>query len=356
MLSFSTGTSGFLGPVAADRTQHDGARKLSSPRPHLRHLRPYGVDSRSLSTLAGLGHAAAVRSERVFTIEGATAVPASSVSLAGARLRERGHLQAWVLVHPEILGDDLLIITEEFDRWTTGTGESDNDRLDVLAADREGRLVVAEPKRGRAPGGVLHQVLNYGARVSRFSLDDLDEGFAHYLGTQATPEQAAARLRDQAPTISDESLALGLRLVVLASEFPPAVTNTAMYLLGYGVPLTLLRFELYRTSSKQLILTTSPQPGPDRADRPVQQRRDPAVPTTSGLRRQGRTDHGRSVRAPQQQQLRQQHVRARATRTERTTRTHDHDLGQFPDAPRPGPAPRPQHLFTTRTSQQALEQ
>ena len=77
-----------------------------------------------------------------------------------------------------MLGDDLLIITEEFDRWTTGSGESDNDRLDVLAVDIDGRLVAAELKRGRAPDGVLNQVLNYGARVSRFSLDDLDEAYA----------------------------------------------------------------------------------------------------------------------------------------------------------------------------------
>lgn len=198
-----------------------------------------------------------MRSERVFVVEGSSAVPAASVSLAEAGLREREHLQAWVLAHPEILGDDLLIITEEFDRWATGTGEDDSDRLDVLAVDRDGRLVVAELKRGRAPDGVLNQILNYGARVTRFSLDDLDEAHARYRAPGATPEQAAAQLREHAPTVSDESLALGPRLVVLAADFPPAVTNTALYLLTYGVPLTLLRFELYRTASQQLILTTS---------------------------------------------------------------------------------------------------
>jgi len=33
--------------------------------------------------------------------------------------------------------------------------------------------------------------------------------------------------------------------VVLAAAYSDAVTNLALYLLGYGVPLTLLKFEVY---------------------------------------------------------------------------------------------------------------
>jgi len=72
--------------------------------------------------------------EHVFTIEGASALPARTVTLAEVGLREREHLQAWVLAHPEIVGDDLMIGTEEYDRWTTGSGDRDADRLDVLGA------------------------------------------------------------------------------------------------------------------------------------------------------------------------------------------------------------------------------
>jgi len=133
----------------------------------------------------------------------------------------------------------------------------DSDRLDVLAVDTDGRLVVAELKREKASDGVLNQVLNYGARVSRFSLDDLDEAYARYCAPATTPEEAAVQLREHAPTISDESLALGTRLVVLAAAYSDAVTNLALYLLGYGVPLTLLKFEVYRTDRGQLLLTTS---------------------------------------------------------------------------------------------------
>ena len=62
-------------------------------------------------------------------------------------MQERAHLQEWVIAHPEILGDDLLVVTAEYDRWEGAGGALARDRLDVLALAPTGRLVVAELKR-----------------------------------------------------------------------------------------------------------------------------------------------------------------------------------------------------------------
>jgi len=124
-----------------------------------------------------------MRAEHVFTVDGAVAVPATPVTLLEADLQERQHLQEWVLAHPEILGDErLLTITSEFGNCQTHSGQVDRDRFDVLALDADGRLLVAELKRGPAPDTVLNQTLNYAARVSRFSLDDAIRAHRHYLG------------------------------------------------------------------------------------------------------------------------------------------------------------------------------
>lgn len=56
-------------------------------------------------------------SERVFTVTGSAATPARPIALADAGLRERSDLQEWVLAHPEIIGDGVLVVTFEFDRW-----------------------------------------------------------------------------------------------------------------------------------------------------------------------------------------------------------------------------------------------
>ena len=61
-----------------------------------------------------------VAEEQLYIVDGATATPATRISLTEAGLREREHLQEWVLAHPEILGENVLVVTFEFDRWTTG--------------------------------------------------------------------------------------------------------------------------------------------------------------------------------------------------------------------------------------------
>ena len=105
--------------------------------------------------------------EHLYTVEGAKATPAERMTLTQAGLLERQHLQEWVIAHPEILGEDVLIITFEFDRWMTGAGATTWERLDVLALDRAGRLIVAELKRDIAPDAVMVQASTSKVRTSR---------------------------------------------------------------------------------------------------------------------------------------------------------------------------------------------
>ena len=192
----------------------------------------------------------------MFTVAGSKAVRAERVTLADAGLLERQHLQEWVKEHPDVLGEEVLVVTEEFDRWATAGGEATWERLDVLGLDRTGRLVVAELKRHRAPDTVLVQALNYAAMASRFSLDLLAEAYARYRGGDATPEAVLNELREWAPNLSDESLSPP-RIVLVAEDFGPILTNTTMFLIESGVDVRLVRVGLYRLDGGTLALTTS---------------------------------------------------------------------------------------------------
>ena len=199
----------------------------------------------------------AMSGELLFTVSDGSASPAVPVTFADAGIREREHLQEWVLTYPQILGEDLRIVSFEFDRWLAGSGEPTHDRLDVLALDRSGRLVVAELKRDRAPGTVNMQALNYAAMVSRFSLDTLADVYAAHRGSaQLSSEQALAELREWAPELSDETLGPP-RMVLVAADFGPQVTNTSLFLYESGIDIRLVRVQLYRTGAGELVLTTS---------------------------------------------------------------------------------------------------
>ena len=58
---------------------------------------------------------------------------------ADLNLHERRHLQEWLANQPDALGEDLLIIQKEFDRFA-----DTRERLDLLALDKDGSLVVIE--------------------------------------------------------------------------------------------------------------------------------------------------------------------------------------------------------------------
>ena len=106
--------------------------------------------------------------ELVFTVQPGVAQRAQPISLAEAGLRERADLQEWIRENPEILGEGARIVTFEFGAWRARDGNA-TDRLDLLGLDDEGRLVVAELKRGPAPDTVEMQAIKYAAFASRFT-------------------------------------------------------------------------------------------------------------------------------------------------------------------------------------------
>ena len=69
---------------------------------------------------------------------------------------EERDIQEWIAAHPSILGDDLLIIGKEvscFDRT--------DERPDLVAVDRDGKLVAIELKRDDSGTDIHGQAIKY---------------------------------------------------------------------------------------------------------------------------------------------------------------------------------------------------
>src|SRR5690606_16335402 len=75
--------------------------------------------------------------------------------------KERAHLQEWIAGNPDALGEKLLIIQKEFN----GFAET-NERLDLLAIDKEGTLVIIENKLDDTGRDVTWQAIKYAAYCS----------------------------------------------------------------------------------------------------------------------------------------------------------------------------------------------
>ena len=94
--------------------------------------------------------------------------PLARVSFRELGFRERAHLQEWIANEPLVLGEELLIIQKEC------AGFSDiSERLDLLALDKQGSLVIIENKLDDTGRDVTWQALKYASYCSRLTRDDI---------------------------------------------------------------------------------------------------------------------------------------------------------------------------------------
>lgn len=197
--------------------------------------------------------------ENLYAVSETTATALGRTSLENEGLLERSHLQEWVLQYPAILGDDLMVVTSEFDRWQDFSGRQMADRLDVLALDGEGRPVVVELKRGAVPRFTHLQAIQYAAMVSRFSVDDLARAYVSFLtarGEASDLEEAQATFEAHTGGNLSEQRMRSPRIVLVAEEFGPLVTASTVWMSEQGVDLSLRQLQLYR-SAAGLVLTVS---------------------------------------------------------------------------------------------------
>ena len=102
-------------------------------------------------------------------------------------LRERKHLQQWMADAPDALGEELLIIQQEFDGFA-----DTRERLDLLALDKSGQLVIIENKLDDTGRDVVWQAL----KVCRLLLHAQEGASARHLPTVSRPQRRWRRRGD----------------------------------------------------------------------------------------------------------------------------------------------------------------
>ncbi|MFW2101597.1 DUF4268 domain-containing protein [Acinetobacter johnsonii] len=196
--------------------------------------------------------------------------PLDITQLKQQNLTERYDLQEWLVSHPEALGEELLIIQKEFDGFD-GTGE----RLDLLALDSKGQLVLIENKRDDSGRDAVWQALKYASYVAPFTSDDIEEVFAKYL-FKNRPEYPdlepnafdADQVKNTAKILIERFLEehqeMGVaittlnprnsqRIILVAGEFRKEVTNTALWLLDRKIDVKCVKVSPYKLDEQLLV-------------------------------------------------------------------------------------------------------
>ena len=184
---------------------------------------------------------------------------------ADLNLREQDHLQEWIAGAPDVLGEELLIVQKEF----AGFADT-HERLDLLALDKDGQLVVIENKLDDSGRDVVWQGLKYVAYCSTLKKAEIVEIYQSYLDRWSENQNAMENLCDflGAEDIDDMVLNEGnnQRLMLVAADFRKEVTATVLWLIGHGIRVQCFRTSPYSLGEEILVDLQQIIPVPEAAD------------------------------------------------------------------------------------------
>ncbi|MGK0270699.1 MAG: hypothetical protein ACI88H_001347 [Cocleimonas sp.] len=177
-----------------------------------------------------------------------------SKSFSELGFSERNHLQEWLAYQPDAFGEELLIIQKEFDGF-----DDTRERLDLLALDKDGNLVVIENKLDDTGRDVIWQALKYASYCSSLNKKQIVEIFQSYLnrfcGLDAKNNSDEAKQDANAlicefldvPDLGEVVLNSGnnQRLIFVAANYRKEVTSTALWLLSHNIQLQCFKVTPY---------------------------------------------------------------------------------------------------------------
>lgn len=176
----------------------------------------------------------------------------NETSLDKLNLQERADLQQWIRKNSEILSRhfdyDLKIISEEFDEFEV------NDRLDLMAIDETGALVVIELKRKDSGSRIDIQGLKYASYCSTLTPKRIVEIYERYLKKHKIELDA---LEDIISFIGSENsdpddlnkLNHTQKIVLVSQNFDTRVKSVVAYLSKNQLDISCIEFNIFQDSN-----------------------------------------------------------------------------------------------------------
>jgi hypothetical protein len=179
-------------------------------------------------------------------------------------IRERENLQEWICHNPEMFGEELLIIQKEFD----GFNET-KERLDLLALDKDGNLVIIENKLDDSGRDVVWQSLKYASYCSNLTKAQIIQIYQGYLNRYRSGEDAEENIQEFLEKDMEEIILNSgnrQKIYFVAANFRKEVTSTVLWLLGYGIHMHCYKVTPYKSGTDLFLNVEQIIPTPEAED------------------------------------------------------------------------------------------
>lgn len=171
-------------------------------------------------------------------------VEESNLSTMG--VLETKHMETWIAKHPEILGEDLLTITTEYAGF-----DKTSKRLDILAIDKTGKLVIIELKRDLADKYVDLQAIHYAAFCSTHTLKDIIDIRSIYSGkSEENVEKEILEFITEKDFMDFDNQP---RIILVANSFKEETLAAVLWLRDIGTDIKCVKLEAYELDNNIVI-------------------------------------------------------------------------------------------------------
>ena len=178
-------------------------------------------------------------------------VKVNSCTFSSQDLTERYDLQEWIRKEPSSLGEELLIIQKEFNGFD-GTKE----RLDLLALDKKGNLVIIENKLDDSGTDVNWQAIKYASYCSSLSKQDVIDIFQDYLkkqGDNRSANEILSEFFEKDIDIVEINKGFSQRIFLVAANFRKEVTSSVLWLQNFNLRIKCFKVTLYKYDNQIMV-------------------------------------------------------------------------------------------------------
>ncbi|MCC7355209.1 MAG: DUF91 domain-containing protein [Anaerolineae bacterium] len=174
----------------------------------------------------------------LWKVSGQDLEPVSGSTFADLKLKEQS-LEDWIERKPEVLGEPLLIIG----RQVQATGVE--NRIDLLALDREGKIVIIEVKRDTVDAPVEFQALRYASALAHWSYESIkNQAESYYRDKDPNSEP---RFQELVSNFLEEEVDLNedQRIIIVGRNVHERLITVASWLLNHNVNVKIVEVSLF---------------------------------------------------------------------------------------------------------------
>lgn len=173
------------------------------------------------------------------------------INFSSLKIMERQDIEKWVEENPEIIGEAILTITTEYDKF-----DKTNERLDILGLDKEGKVIVIELKRDDSGKNVELQAIKYAAYCSTLTLKDVVDLRKDYISKKQNKTVSFELIEKEILEFIEngdfEEIDDKPRIILISKEFRPEVTASVLWLRNFQIDISCVKLTPYQINENEI--------------------------------------------------------------------------------------------------------